>query len=183
MSQSPVARRYASALLQQADADGVTDRVDADVDLLRQAIADSRDFALLLRSPVVSRERKLAALRALLESRVQPVTLRFLGLMVDKRREGLFGEVIDAYRALRDARLGLVQAHVRTARALDAADERAVADRLSRLTGRKVRLAVTLDPSLVGGMVVRVGDTVYDGSVANRLASLRERLMHGQAIN
>jgi F-type H+-transporting ATPase subunit delta len=183
MSKSPVARRYALALFEQAEATGVTEPVDADMDLLRQLLVDSREFALLLESPVVSRERKLAATSGLLAPRVQNVTLQLIHLMVEKRREALLSQVVDAYRALRDNRLGILEAQVRTARVLSDEDRRAVVDRLSKLTGKKVRLDVAVDPSLVGGMIVRVGDTVYDGSVANRLANLRERLMYGQSLN
>jgi len=183
MIQSPVARRYASALLEQAEAEGVTERVDSDVSLLRQVVTDSRDFVLLLESPVVSRDRKLAAIDGLLGQHLHATTLRWIALLVDKRREALLPTVVEAYRALRDSRLGILEAQVRTPRVLTAADVTAIVDRLSLLTGKQVRLDVTLDETLMGGMVVRVGDTVYDGSVSNRLANLRERLMHGQSVN
>lgn len=183
MTQSPVARRYALALFEQAEATGVTEHVDADMDLLRQLLADSREFVLLLESPVVSRERKLAATSGLLAQRVQKVTLQLVHLMVEKRREAFLSQVVEAYRTLRDDRLGILEAQVRTARVLSAEDQRAVVDRLSVLTGKKVRLDVVIEPALVGGMIVRVGDTVYDGSVSNRLANLRERLMYGQSVN
>lgn len=181
MSQPIVARRYAQALYEEAERTHVTEQVDADVRLIREALGASRELVMLFESPVVPRERKQAVVRALFESRVQPVTLRFVELLVEKRREALFAAAAEAYQALRDEQLGIVEVAVRTAMPLDADGEKAVVAKLESLTGKRVRLSVTVDESLMGGMVVRVGDTVYDGSVSGRLATLRERLKHGTA--
>lgn len=183
MSQLTIARRYARALLEQAEAEGVTDPVDADVRAIRDAVAASRELAAFLESPILSRERKQSVVRALFAGRVEDVTLRFLEMLADKRREGLFAMIADAYLEQRDEQLGVVGVSVRTARTLDAAAEKAIARRIGEITGKESRLDVAVDASLMGGLVVRVGDTVYDGSVLNRLESLRERLIHGTAAN
>jgi F-type H+-transporting ATPase subunit delta len=179
MSQPMIARRYAQALYEQADATGVTERIDADMVLLRQTLSDSRELTQLFASPVVSRDRKKAVVRALFEARVESLTLQFVELMIDKRREGLFVEASAAYGALRDQQNGIVEVSVRSARVMSPDDQQAVTDGMEKLTGKTVRLVASTDPSLKGGLVVRIGDTVYDGSVAGRLANLRERLAHG----
>lgn len=179
MSDVLVARRYAQALHEQAERARLTDRVDEDISLIHDTVADSRELAMLFSSPVVSRERKAAALNALFGERVHAQVMGFIDLLVSKRREDLFPEVVRAYRALRDDQLGIVEAAARTARPLTEDEERSVRAALERITGKRIRLSSRVDTDLLGGIVIRVGDTVYDGSVRNQLTHLREQLASG----
>lgn len=174
---SPVARRYALALADEAARSGAVEAVDADLARLHDAARVSRDLTLALGSPVVPREKKRRVLDALLPDQ-SPTTARFLDLLFAKEREGIVADVAEAYTALRDAQNGIVEAHVRVPAALSDADADALAASLKGRTGTDVRLSVTVDPSLIGGIVVRIGDTVYDGSVRQQLARMRERLTH-----
>lgn len=183
MSELTVARRYAQALYEAARQEGQTEQVDADVALIRDSLDGSRELVRFFESPVIPREKKLAVVRALFGERVQPTTLHFLQLLVEKRREALFPDVVAAYRALRDEQLGIVEAGARVARPLTEAEEKSLAQALEALTGRRVRLRVALDEALLGGVVIRVGDTVYDGSIRHQLTTLRERLEHGAFLN
>ena len=88
--------------------------------------------------------------------------------------------MVQAYRALRDEQLGIVEARARVAATLSEDEERVLAQALERVTGARVRLKIEHDAGLLGGLVVRIGDTVYDGSVRHQLASLRERMEYGQ---
>jgi F-type H+-transporting ATPase subunit delta len=175
MSDPVVARRYAQALYQEAEAAGKAERVDADVDTLRAGFEGSRELTRLFASPVVPVERKRAVADRLFAERVDPLTLRLVRLLLDKGREALLPAVARAYGELRDERAGVVEAHVRTAFPLgpDEADDLRAA--LERSTGQKVRLRLEVDPALIGGLVVRVGDTVYDGSARHHLDRLREQ--------
>lgn len=179
MSQQTISRRYAQALYGQAETEGVTEAVDTDIRMIREAVLASRELELLFETPIVPRERKRAVVRALFGGHVTDLTTRFVEMLVDKRRERLLVDVADAYLALRDDQLGVTEVSVRTARPLSAADEQAIGQTMGQFTGKTTRLDVTVDPMLMGGLVVRVGDTVYDGSVLNRLESLRDRLVHG----
>ncbi len=179
MSELTVARRYAGALYEEAVRDQQVEKVDADIELIRESLDGSRDLVNFFGSPVISREKKGAVVKALFADRVQPTTLRFLDLLVSKRREGIFPTVVQAYRELRDDQLGIVPAHARVALPLSEAEEKSLAQTLEKLSGKRVRLTVSQDADLLGGVVVRVGDIVYDGSVRNQLANLRERLEHG----
>ena len=181
MANTIVARRYARALYQEAEQQGMTEAIDADVDLIRGSLEGSRDLVSFFRSPILSREKKEAVVRQLFAPpRVQPLTLDFLNLLIEKGREDLFPDVVAAYRELRDEQRGIVEARVRTAFALGADELRQLEAALARMTGKQVRLQVQHDPSLIGGLVVRVGDTVYDGSVRHQLANLREQLETGR---
>lgn len=179
MSEITISRRYAQALDEQAEAAGKSANVAADMSLIREGLLASRELSGLFDSPVVSREKKAAVLRALFSERVDTITLRFLELLVEKRREGLFTEIVKAYQELRDRQLGVVSVSARTALQLSSEDENRLVGSLEKLTGSKVRLETKIDAAILGGIVIRVGDTVYDASVVNQLASLRERLGTG----
>lgn len=181
MNNLTVARRYAGALYEEAVQRKQVEAVDADVDLIRQALDDSRELVTFFESPVISRDKKEAVVQQLFQERVQPTTFDFLRLLIDKGREDIFPAVVAAYRTLRDEQQGVVEAKARTALPLGEAEQKELAAALERMSGKQVRLSVTHDPGLIGGVIVRVGDTVYDGSVRHQLASLREQLSHGRA--
>src|SRR5690606_25544612 len=126
-----------------------------------------------------SREQKERVIRQLFEPRLQPLTLRFLLLLIEKQRENVFPAIVQAYRELRDRLTGVVEARARTAQPLAGKEAQQLQQALERLTGQRVRLQVEEDPSLLGGLIVRVGDTVYDGSVRHQLEHLREQMEHG----
>ena len=170
------ARRYALALTQEAASLGQSAAVDADVVFLGETLDNSRELVLLFQSPVVPREKKENVLKALFTDRVSPLTMRFLHLLVSKQREALIPAVVEAVRRLRDTASGTVEAHVRTAKPLSDAETATLQASLEARAGAPVRLAVTVRPELIGGLVVRVGDVVYDRSVRHQLDVLREQL-------
>jgi F-type H+-transporting ATPase subunit delta len=175
-----VARLYAMALMITADEEKNLDQVSTDVDLLDGLLRDSREFRLLLVNPVISAARKTAAVKALLEQRVSRGVLTFLLLMAQKGREALLPEIIEQFRALRDQRLGIVDVQVRSATELEDSHCKALEDRLKRYTRKKIRMQVRLDPSLKGGLVIQIGDTVLDSSVTHQLEVLRHRFLAGE---
>jgi len=179
---SPVARRYAQALYQQAEASGQTDAVEADVALVGETFAGSPDLTQAIGSPVVPREKKQAVLDRVFGGRLSAVTDGFVRLLLDKGREALVPEVVAAYRALGDERTGTVEAVVRTAKPLSADETDRLQAALAARTGKTVRLRIQLEPDLLGGLVVRIGDVVYDRSVRHQLAQLRDGLAARAAV-
>ncbi len=179
---SPVARRYAQALYQQATASGQTDAVEADVALVGQTFASSPDLVAAIGSPVVPRDKKQAVLDRVFGGSLSPTTAGFLRLLMDKGREGLVPEVVAAYRALGDERTGTVEAVVRTAKPLSADETDRLQAALAARTGKTIRLRIHLDPDLIGGLVVRIGDVVYDRSVRHQLTQLRDSLAERAAV-
>ena len=179
MADRQVTRRYAQALYEEAERQGHLDQVDQDVDLLRQSLDEAPELARVLKSPVVSSDKKKSVLDHLVKPRVGALTYRFIELLIQKDREELLGAMLRAYRALRDEQEGIVEADVRAAHPLSGEERTRLENAVGRMTGQpNVRLNVSRHPDLIGGVVVRVGDTVYDGSVRHQLASLHERLAH-----
>lgn len=181
MPDSIVTRRYARALYEEARQQDVLARVDDDVDTLRETLEGAPELARFFRSPVISPERKRAVVDSLFKERVHSLVLRFMHLLIAKQREVLFPEIVRTYRVLRDEEEGIVEAHAQVAYVFGEEEREALEKALKKVTGRNVRLRLTRSEGLLGGVVVRVGDTVYDGSVKHRLASLRERMESGVA--
>ncbi|GAB5518174.1 MAG: ATP synthase F1 subunit delta [Rhodothermales bacterium] len=183
MSNLIVAKRYAQALYQEAEKDGVVAAVDADVALIHDSMNGSPELVRFFESPVISREKKGTVVDALFGERLKPLTLRFLKLLIEKRREDAFPAVVRAYQALRDQQEGIVEVKARSAKPLSEQDEADLKAALATLTGQTVRLNTTIDTGLIGGVVVRVGDTVYDGSVRHQLEALRDSLGQKAAVS
>ncbi len=181
-----VARRYAKALYEQTgaqpDGRGATDAVHAGVALIRESLNGSRDLRRFFESPVIPAEKKESIIDELFADRVSELMLRFMKLLLRKKREDVLPDILAAYSALRDEQLGIVEAHARAAQEMDEGAKQSLREALQRMTGKDVRLNVRTDASLLGGLVVRIGDRVYDGSVEHQLAALRERMERGRAV-
>jgi F-type H+-transporting ATPase subunit delta len=179
MNETSIARRYARALNEEAAQQNLTTKIDEDMALVADTFEGSPELVRVFESPVVPREKKKAVVKSLFADRIQPLTLHFVDLLIDKKREGLFPTVVRAYRELRDHEQGVVEATARVATELSSEDTDAMKKRLEDLTGSKVRLEVRKDASILGGAIVRIGDTVYDGSIRNKLGALRARMQQG----
>jgi F-type H+-transporting ATPase subunit delta len=177
-----VARRYARALMEIAEEQKVVDDVARDLTDIGASLATSHDLRVLLSSPVVREGKKKAVFRELWETRVNRTTMAFILLLTHKQREQVLGDVIGEYQALRDEKRGVVGADVRTAVAMSAAQEQDLGARLTRSTGKQVRIRLSVDPAIQGGLVVRLGDTVVDASVRRQLERLRERFRAGESL-
>jgi F-type H+-transporting ATPase subunit delta len=182
MSIERVAKRYAAALMAAAAGAGEVDRIAADIDSVARTIAGSRGLVLLLKSPVVSIEKKTGIFRELFEKRIGALPMEFLRLMIAKRREGIIPAMIAEFGRLRDEREGIVNVQVTSAHELSSSQQQLLGSRLEGMTGKKVRLQLSRDGSLKGGLLVRIGDTVMDSSIKRQLELLREQFVHGGAV-
>jgi F-type H+-transporting ATPase subunit delta len=170
-----VARRYAEALYQEAEDGGKVDRVDADMTVVRDTLSSSRELRIMFASPIVSQEKKQSVAAKLFGGRVDPLVARLVSVMISKGRETLLEETARSYGELRDQHSGVVEAHVRTALPLEQAEVGKLQTALEQVTGRSVRLRIDVEPDLLAGLVVRIGDTVYDGTARHQLKTLREQ--------
>lgn len=182
MSDLAVCRRYAGALLAEAESGNIVDLIDGDVAAVRTALGESRDLQLFFSSPVISVAKKDSILRKLFEDSVSDLFLRFLFLLNEKNREDLIADVLDEYRVHRNRQMGVVEAEARTAMAISDVEVRTLRDKLAKQSGADIHLHVEEDADLLGGVVVRIGDTVYDGSLKRKLAALKEQLEGGSFL-
>jgi F-type H+-transporting ATPase subunit delta len=181
MRDATIARNYAEALLELArranDQQG-WGRMIAEV---ADAVESNPTLQRFLESPRVSPAQKSAVLSKAFQDRMPRLLVRYLQTLVAKRRQMLLGEIAVAYRELLDQVEGRVHAQVTFAREVSDEQRASVAQGLSRILGKEVVPHVTINPAIMGGVVVKVGDRVMDGSVRRRLRLLRERMVYGGA--
>jgi F-type H+-transporting ATPase subunit delta len=172
--ETEVGGRYALALFGLAVETGVVDQVRADLNGLSAMIGESADLRRALASPAISSEDKGKALDALAkQAGFQAVTLKFLGFLAQNRRAAALAAVIASFRKLDDKRRGVVAAQVTTAVALTDAQRQRLAAALSQALGKAPEITTAVDPSILGGVKVRVGSRLYDASLKTRLDSLK----------
>lgn len=183
MSAYRVARRYAEAALELAEEQKQGERLAVDLEVVSKVIRESREFVALLKSPVISKDKKKTLLAEIFRSKLGGFTFNFLNLIVDKGREEILDDIVKEYYKLRDDRLGIVTLEVRAATDLTKDQQQTIVKRFEGITRKKIRVAFSIDKQLKGGFVARVGDTVYDGSVQRQLELLRERFAEGVGRN
>ncbi len=168
-----LAERYAAALYELADEGKALDRVAADLRSLAKALDESADLTRLIRSPVLGRQEQGRAIKAVLDKMgADPLTAKFLGLVAQNRRLFALPAMIKAYLTELARRRGEIAAEVTSAQALSAAQAEAVTAALRQAVGSKVSVETRVDPSLLGGMVVRVGSRMVDSSLKTKLQKM-----------
>src|SRR5438067_263268 len=169
-----LAERYAAALFELADERHALDAVAGDLRELRTMLQQSHDLARLLRSPVLSREDQAKAIAALSErAGLSDLTRHFLGVVAGNRRLFAVPAMIEAYLNQLAERRGEVTAEVTTAQPLNETQQNTLGEQLRRAVGRRVTVDLRVDPSLLGGMIVKVGSRMVDGSLKSRLQRLQ----------
>ncbi len=176
MGHFAVASRYARALYERAREEGVVTRVDEDMDVVWDVLQSAPLLVDVLKNPLIPREKKVAVFERLLAEQVHPLVVGLLRLVVRKRREALFPDIVEAYRRMRDERLGILDVWVTVAHQLDTNEIEQLKKRLESFTGKHVRLHLEEDPRILGGVIVRIQDRVYDRSVRTQLERLRVQL-------
>jgi F-type H+-transporting ATPase subunit delta len=171
---------YAHALIGSANSAGVADEV---VDQLGRFVDDylakNPQLVLAFSSPRIDEAEKGRVIDRLLGGEFHPVLINFLKVMARRGRLGYVSAVRDAADSLRDELLGRIVAEVRTAVPLDDSLRQTVLSRIAQATSKEVRLVEVVDDRLVGGMVIRIGDTIFDGSVANQINKLSRKVRSG----
>ena len=174
MKSITIARNYAEALFAAGDKFGGA------LDAVAGAIQADERIAVTLDSPRVSKAAKAKLLERALKGEVPPEFVRFLQAVVRRGRQGLLTEIAQEYQVLLDQKLNRVHAGVTLTQDPDARTEKQVVERLAKALGREVRAYFRADPRILGGVVVRVGDRIYDGSVRRRLTALQRRMLTGE---
>ncbi len=172
------ARRYAEAAFEVAMRDGTLERWRNDLDLAASVAGDQRSLVVLA-NPAIPIERRVTVLDELLGSRVSEQTANLIRLLLRRGRIEDLPRVAVEYRRLDDERQGITHATATSAAELTQDEIRELTARLEQSTGGRIALHVEVDPSLLGGLVVRVGDRLIDGSVRGRLERLRNQLISG----
>ncbi len=169
-----VAGRYATALFEIADESGSLDAVEAALGQMKDALGVSDDLANLIKSPIVSREDQAAAMAKVCDAMgIGAPVSSTIGLMAANRRLFALPQVIKGFNRLLADKRGIQEAEVRSAKPLSDAQKAALEKTIKESVGADIALDVTVDESLIGGLVVRVGSKMIDTSIRSKLASLQ----------
>jgi F-type H+-transporting ATPase subunit delta len=179
MREPTIARNYAETLLELAQKAGDLGGWGEMIDKVADGMESDRRVRQFLESPRVSAQRKNEIFQKAFGAQLPRNFVRFLQALVTHRRQMLIPEIAHQYHDLVDQVEGRVHASVTVAREPDDADRELITSQLSRTLGKEVMPHFHVNPSIVGGVVVRVGDTVLDGSVRRRLATLRAKMIGG----
>jgi F-type H+-transporting ATPase subunit delta len=184
MADQRVAARYAKSLLDLGQEMGTLDSVKADMDLLSKTIAESRELRLLLRNPIVKHDKKLAILNAIFKGKVSDVTMRFFTILTEKNREAALESMGTEFLVQYNAMRGIQSAEVTSATPLNAVSRLEMRKLVTQQTGlTEVELTEKVDPDLIGGFVLRVGDQQIDDSVRTSLRKMRISLQENTYQN
>ncbi|MDX6770126.1 MAG: ATP synthase F1 subunit delta [Elusimicrobiota bacterium] len=165
--------RYAAALFQAAVVKGEEQKVQADLSAAHKQLLSAM---VALRHPRIAAADKKKLLKSELEGKTGPAVLRFLELLVDKKRFDLFAMIAAQYGRLALEKRGVAKAVVRSATPLSAEQQKTLAARLKTFAGKDVELDIKEDPELIGGVSVKIGDWVLDSSLRGQLRRMRESI-------
>lgn len=178
MSAISVASRYANALLGEAQEQNILDRVYQDIQLVEQTTSDSRELRMMLKSPIVNVDRKLSSLKAIYTDKVTDLTLNFLLMLVKKRRESYFKEIVEAFYVAYNDLKNIKMVELVSATALNEGLESKIVNAVkAQLGAANLHVTKIVDPKILGGFVIRIGDKVFDTSLQNKLNALKREIL------
>ena len=176
MTTSVVPRRYAQALLMIATEKDMLEQYGQELGKFKHCLQANQKVRDFLENPRVLLAEKKDALHLLIKDFASPVVQNFLQLILDKKREILFADIVAAYQQYADEMRNIVDVEVRSVVAMTSKDLLQLERKLVRSTGKRVRLHNVIDPALLGGIRIKIGDLVIDGSVTKRLVLLKKQL-------
>jgi F-type H+-transporting ATPase subunit delta len=182
MKDARPALRYAKALLNLAKESKVESKVNADMQLIASTITNNNDLMILLNSPVIKASDKLKVLKNLFSTKIETVSLGLFDLLQENKRMNMLLSIAKQYSIIYDFLKRVQVAKVTTAVPLTKELETKVMDKIVELTGNKANLENIVNPSILGGFILRVGDVQYDASISNHLNELRKEFDNSHFI-
>ena len=181
MSSQSVSRRYAVALADVVSGSGQEHTIQDELVSWEQMISSNSELRDAFANPTIPYEQKRSVLNELItRTKINPITANFLQILLRNQRLTALAEINSRLALVLDDRAGAVAARVTTASPVNEETKRILSEKLSRFTGKTVRLSFDVDDSLIGGIVTRLGSTVYDGSIRTQLDQM-EKVLSGQA--
>ncbi|HPX55085.1 MAG TPA: F0F1 ATP synthase subunit delta [Syntrophales bacterium] len=177
---STIAKRYARAFFDIAAEENRYEEYYVELLKFSSIVEENADLKEFLSNPIFNNEDKKEVVKTILEKiSLSGIAANFLNLLADKQRIGILPDVVRCYREFMDEALKKVRVHVKTAFTLSSELSEGLMKGLEEMTGKQVEMTVEEDPSLLGGVVVKVGDTLYDGSIKSQLNNIRNLLGEG----
>jgi F-type H+-transporting ATPase subunit delta len=177
MKQTKAAFRYATSLLELSLEKGNLDQVAADMKYFSETVAENRDLALMLTSPIIDGAKKTEIFKMIF-GQFEPVTMSFFDLITKNGREAVLPEIASAFEAKVKEHKGIVPVELVSAIALDEATRTNILAKVDASVNGTLEITETIDPSIIGGFIIKMGDKQIDASISNQLNNLKQRLTH-----
>lgn len=171
-----VAKRYARALYEVAKERGLIDRIETEVNSVVAAVGQNAELEKLLMHPHIAAGVKKELVTDLFQAHLAEETLNFLYILIENGRESDLAAVAYSYIQLANEERGIADAVVTTAKALSAEEQTEIAEKFGKVLNKKLRIQTVVDPSILGGVIVKIGDRLYDGSIKSKLEHFSHQL-------
>lgn len=178
MSEYRVAGRYAKSLLELAQERNILDTVLNDMQSFSTVLAQNSELAYVLNSPIINSDKKLAVLKQVFEKSFNPLSIQFFGIIIRKNREQFLKAIADGFIEQYNALKNIAKATVKSATALSDEVLAQITKHIEQQTGKTILLSAKVDEKLIGGLVVQVGDRLFDASIAGKLGKLKNELLN-----
>jgi len=175
MKSTKAAIRYAKALLEMSIEQKVIDLVSFDMTRILNVAESSRDFISFLNSPIIKTDKKIAVISKLFVN-LHPLTAGFIALIVKNGRSQMLPNIAAGYTSLLESHRGIVSGSITSAVALDAQSRKKIMDKLAATFKGELQLTEKIDPALIGGFIITIGDNQIDASVSSKIKNLRQEL-------
>ena len=175
-----IAERYAKAIYDLAKEESDCREIGRELEVISKLLKEVEGLKEILLNPAHGLEKKRKAIEVLGRSKIlSPLAINFLLLLVKKSRLANIAEICESYDTILNKEEGRLRAEVFLALEVDKATLQGIKERLEEITGKEVVMSVTIDPGLIGGVVIKVGDLVFDGSIKAQLGKIKDRLKEG----
>lgn len=171
-----IAKRYAHALYEVAQERNTVDAVEAQLLLISETVKLSKDLDAMLQSPRIKSEDKKAVLEQIFKDDVNPEVINVLKVIVDRKRETIVSHLAEEFTAIANEARGIADMYVTTAIPLTQEEEAKLADTFGKVVNKQLRVHSITDPKVIGGVLVRIGNRVYDGTLAGKLNRFHQEL-------
>ena len=179
MSEYKVSIRYSSSLLEMAISKSLLEVISTDVDFILKVFRSSSELVSVMKSPVIKGQLKISIIDEIFKDKINVETLNFLKFVIKKRRENYLINILEKFLDQKDEHLGIVNVDVKTAYKFDDEQSKALQLNLEKKLNKQVRLNYSIDETLLGGFIARIGDTMHDASIKHQLELLQKKFTEG----
>jgi len=179
MSQYKVSIRYSSALLETSLNKKLFEVISEDVKFILKVFNSSKQLVSVMDSPVIKGQLKLSIIDEIFKDKINNESLNFLRFVIKKGRENYFINILEKYLDLMDEHLGIVNVDVKTAFKFDDDQSKVLKENLGQKLNKQIRLNYSIDDTIIGGFIAKIGDTVHDASVKHQLELLKKKFLEG----
>ena len=177
MSEIRIAKRYARAALSNAIEKSLLDNFYKDFMLVQNSIKGSRELELLFKNPVTNKNKKKSIVKELFGKYIDNESLEFFSFLIDKGRDNIVFEILQSFFEIRNEYLGLLEVNVFGFYPLSEDQQKEIKSELEKITNKKVSVSFQVDKSIMGGVIIKIDDTVLDASIKRKLELLKEHML------